>query len=93
MGKMNSQFDQTQFVKQVAKAIQQRGLKTAALLALEAGQPLAFLSSQLLWVAQPVVTLLSPTKQAAQQVQQLAQLLEEPTAVQSLIHCLETEDR
>lgn len=85
---MNPQSDQTQFIMQVASAIQKRGLKLPVLVALEAGQPLAFLSSQLLWVMQPVVSLLSPTQMTSQRYQQLARLLEEPTAVQSLIHCL-----
>ncbi len=91
---MNPQSDQTQFIMQVATAIQRRGLTLPALVALEAGQPLAFISSQLLWVMQPVVSLLlSPTQMASQQYQQLAHLLEEPTAVQSLIHCLGTENK
>ena len=85
---MNPQSDQTQFIRQVAAAIQKQDLKLPALMALEVGQPLAFLSSQLLWVMQPVVSLLSPTQMTSQRYQQLAHLLEEPTAVQSLIHCL-----
>ena len=65
----------------IATTLKQRGLHTAALTLLEAGQPLAFIGSQLLWLAQPALTLLWPSSQ----VRQLAQLMEDPAAVRALM--------
>ena len=62
------------------------GLRMPALVALEAGRPLAFLGGQLLWVAQPALSLFFPD----QALRQVAQVLEEPTAVEALVARLET---
>ncbi|VAW30207.1 hypothetical protein MNBD_CHLOROFLEXI01-1911 [hydrothermal vent metagenome] len=65
---------------QIVTSLKQRGLHTVALTLLEAGQPLAFIGSQLLWLAQPALALFWPSSQ----VGQLAQLMEDPTAVSAL---------
>jgi len=65
---------------QIVTSLKQRGLHTVALTLLEAGQPLAFIGSQLLWLAQPTLALFWPSSQ----VGQLAQLMEDPTAVSAL---------
>lgn len=73
--------------QQLARQIAQRGLRTPALVALEAGRPLAFVAGQLLWVAQPALSLLWPR----QEVGRVARLLETPDGWEKLIHCLERE--
>jgi hypothetical protein len=78
-------FDYDIFLNQVVDALCRRGLRLPALIALEAGQPLAFLGGQFLWLAQPLISLFLPTTM----VSQAAQLLEEPAAVAALIACLE----
>ncbi|MCP5099432.1 MAG: hypothetical protein GY943_28085 [Chloroflexi bacterium] len=79
--------DQAQYIEKVAHTLCSYGLRTPALVALEAGQPLTFVGSQLLWVAQPALSLFMPSHR----VSRLAQLLEEPSAVQALVDCLESE--
>ena len=64
------------------------GLRMPALVALEAGRPLAFLGGQLLWIAQPALSLFFPD----QAVRQLAQVLEEPAALAALMTHLETRE-
>lgn len=76
------------FMEQVATAVRRRGWQAPVTLLLEAGHPLLFLSEQLLWLAQPALSLFIP----AHWVQQTAQLLEEPTAVQALVNKLNTEE-
>ena len=66
---------------QIAAFLKQRGWHSAALTFLEAGQPLAFMGSQLLWFAQPTVALLGSTTR----LRQWAELLEDPQAVQALM--------
>jgi hypothetical protein len=78
-------FDYDTFLNQVVDALCRRGLRLPALIALEAGQPLAFLGGQFLWLAQPLISLFLPTTM----VSQAAQLLEEPAAVATLIARLE----
>ena len=73
------------FLEQIAAFAEARGLRLPLLLALEAGRPLTFLGGQLLWVAQPALSLILPS----QWIQQTAQLLEEPEAVEALILRLE----
>ncbi len=68
------------FTKRVAAAIWRHGLREPVLLALQAGHPLTFLSSQLLWVLQPALSLFLPSED----VRQLADLLEHPEGVQAL---------
>ena len=75
------------FIEQVAAAFCRRGLRLPALVALEAGGPLAFLGGQLLWLAQPVLSLVLP----ADIVRQSARLLEDPAAVSALVERLEAE--
>ena len=73
------------FIEQVAAFVEARGLRLPTLLALEAGRPLTFLGGQLLWIAQPALSLFMP----GQWIQQAAQLLEEPEAVAALVARLE----
>ncbi|WP_420641411.1 hypothetical protein [Candidatus Leptofilum sp.] len=73
---------------QIAAALKQRGLGTAALALLEVGQPLAFIGGQLLWLAQPALALLWPKVQ----VRHLAQLMEDPTAVPQLMNALTPDE-
>jgi hypothetical protein len=76
------------FVKQVADAICRFRLRLPALISLETGRPLAFLGGQLLWMGQPLLGLfLSPSL-----VGRVAQLLEEPESVDSLIELLEARE-
>lgn len=78
---------QNAFVDQVAAALGRRGLQTPALIFLETGHPLTFLGGQLLWVAQPALSLIM----SAEVVANLAHLLEEPEAVKALAAKLEVE--
>lgn len=85
---MSPKIEQAPFLDQLAQQLRERGWRMPALVALEAGRPLAFLGGQLLWVLEPAITLLLPQNH----VQQLAQCLEEPTAVSALIARLEKEE-
>ena len=69
--------EETQIVEKVAQKIIHLGLQLPTLFMLDAGQPLAFIGGQLLWVLQPAVSLFVP----ANQVGQWATLLEKPTAL------------
>ena len=73
---------------QIATFLKQRGLHAAALTLLEAGQPLTFIGSQLLWLAQPALALLWP----GIQVQRYARLMEDPTAVNGLMERLARDE-
>jgi hypothetical protein len=73
---------------QIVTTLKQQGLHTAALTLLEAGQPLTFIGSQLLWLLQPTLTLFWPSSQ----VGQLARLMEDPAAVNGLMHRLATDE-
>lgn len=75
-------------VDQFATTLKQRGLHSVALTLLEVGQPLAFIGGQLLWLAQPALSLLWPQAQ----VRQIANLLEDPTAVKNLMAALTTDE-
>ena len=77
---------QDAWLDHLADILQQRGLRAPALIALEMGRPLTFLGGQLLWTAQPVLSLLMPR----QTIANTARVLENPTAVQALINRLET---
>jgi len=77
-------LEQAQLIKKVVKTVNRYGLRVPTLVALEAGHPITFLSSQLLWIAQPALSLLMPS----QHIRQFARLLEEPSAVQVLIEQL-----
>ena len=85
--KMEELPEQKAIVNEIAAALSRRGLNMPALIIIEAGHPLSFLGGQLLWVAQPVLSLFMPSKKVAQ----LALLLEEPDAVRSLKKKLEAE--
>ncbi len=76
------------WLDQLADILQRYGLRAPALVALEAGRPLAFLGAQLLWVAQPALSLFAPRPTIAQ----AARILENPSAVQALINRLEAGD-
>ena len=73
--------------QRLARQITQRGLQTPALVALEAGRPLAFLAGQLLWVVQPALSLLW----SRQEVGRVARLFETPDGWEALIESLESE--
>lgn len=75
--------------RRLARHIARRGLRTPALVALEAGRPLAFVAGQLVWMAQPALSLLWPR----QEVGRIARLLETPDGWERLIQCLEREGK
>lgn len=72
----------------LAKQIKARGLGAMALVLLEAGRPLALLSAQLLWLAQPVLAL----AWESQAIAQWARFLEEPGSIDALIVQLQSEE-
>lgn len=74
------------FIHQLAEEIVHRGFQGAALFALETGPLFTFLGSQLLWVAQPALSLFIPTAK----IEQTATLLESPEATSALITYLQT---
>jgi len=80
-------IERERFIEQVAAAFCRRGLRLPALVALEAGGPLAFLGGQLLWLAQPALSLIFP----GDVIRQSARLLEDPAAVTALVKRLEAE--
>jgi hypothetical protein len=84
----NSQNDNQAFVNQLADFVCRLGLQVPVLVGLEAGRPFAFLGGQLLWVAKPVLSLFVSNTS----VNQFAELLEEPAAVESLIATLEARE-
>jgi hypothetical protein len=75
------------FVVETAVFIQHRGWSAPALALLEAGAPLAFLGGQLVWLAQPLLSLALPKAK----IQQTARLLEDPSALEKLQTLLEGE--
>lgn len=81
-----AEFDR--FLEQAANVLGEWGLRLPALIALEVGRPLAFFGGQLIWVAQPALSLILP----AQVVRQAARLLEEPAAIDALIARLEANE-
>jgi hypothetical protein len=81
MSQKETNWVENPFLEQVATFIQEHNLRLPLLLMLETGRPLAFLGGQLLWIAQPALSLILP----GQWIQQTAQLLEEPEAVTALI--------
>jgi hypothetical protein len=85
---MQTSLERDSFISQVAETLCRRGLRLPALIALDVGQPLAFVGGQLLWMAQPA---LSPFL-STHTVHRMARLLEEPAAVEALIACLEAKE-
>jgi hypothetical protein len=77
-------MDNQRFVSQIAEFFCDRGFRSAVLVVLDAGRPLAFLGGQLIWIFQPFASLFFPRHRMAQ----LAHILEDPQAVDQLIHCL-----
>jgi hypothetical protein len=73
------------FLEQVADEICARRLRLPALIALEAGRPLAFVGGQLLWICQPALSLFLSSNMLGN----AARLLEDPDAVSALIESLE----
>lgn len=86
---MSSQgLESRDLVAQVARAIRQNGLRLPTLVFLETTRPFAFLGGQLLWVLQPTLGfLVSRTT-----VGNLAHLLEDSQAIDSLIATLEVDE-
>ena len=72
-------------IQSVARAVRRHGLRLPALLVLEAGAPLAPVAGQLLYVAQPLLSLV--TGRSA--IGDLARLLEDRNAVAALVDELE----
>ncbi len=70
-----------------ADALCRYGLRVPALITLEASLPGAFLLGQLIWVSQPVLGLFFSRTELGQ----IAQLMEDPVAVNHLIAVLEDE--
>lgn len=75
-------------LRRVAATVRQRGLRGPAVFTLQAGRPLTFLAGQLLWIAQPALSLLWP----ARQISTLAQLLEQPGATERLLSYLNEDE-
>lgn len=73
---------------QIANSLKQRGLHAVALTMLEAGRPLTFVGSQLLWLAQPALALLWPSIP----VSRYARLMENPATVSALMDRLATDE-
>ena len=78
-------LEQDKFLDQLTDAICRKGLRNPALVVLDAGGPFAFLGGQLLWLLQPTLSLFA----SGQTVKQMAQLLEEPAAMNALAARLE----
>lgn len=71
-------------VIQVADRIRRLGLASPAAELLEAGRPLAFVAAQMVWLSQPVLALVLPSREVAD----AARLLEDPESVSALIDLL-----
>lgn len=76
----NDALEQMHLIEQAAESLISRGLREPALAFLAAGEPLAFLGAQLLWISQPLVSLVQPTDR----LQQWAEILERPETVHLL---------
>jgi hypothetical protein len=77
----------TEFVARTAVFIQRRGWTAPALVLLEVGTPLAFIGGQLIWLAQPLLSLVLPTAN----LDQAARLLETPAALETLYQQLQDD--
>jgi hypothetical protein len=84
----DSESENQAFINQLADSIFRRGLQVPILVGLEAGRPIAFRGGQMLWVAKPVLALFF----SGNEVSRLAELLEEPAAVDALIATLEARE-
>ena len=74
--------------RELARRISQLGLRPLALFALEAGRPLALLSAQFVWIAQPLLCVVYKPQQLAS----WAQFLEEPGSIDAFIGYIEAEE-
>lgn len=81
-------FTHDTYLDTLAADLTRRGWQKSALVVLEAGRPLCYLFGQLLWVAQPTLSLLWSTTS----IRQMAHLLEDPEAVTGLIKRLNQQD-
>ena len=80
--------DSDEFIGQIADAVCSHGLRLPTLIGLEAGRPFSLLGSQFLWILQPLLSLLV----SRESISELAELLEEPSAVEKLIDQLEARE-
>ena len=80
--------EQDTFLDQIADTIVRRGFHLPALIALDAGRPLAFLGGQFLWLAQPALSLIM----SGRTLRQAACLLEEPETLAALAARLEARE-
>lgn len=80
--------DQKVAIEQTADEICRRGFRLPALTMLENGPFIPFLGSQILWVAQPALSLFI----SSQKIRQAAELLETPEAISILTNCLREGD-
>ncbi len=75
-----------QLIERLVRRIAGLGMTAPAILFLETSKPLAFLGAQLLWVAQPFLSLGFNSAD----LQDVTLILEDPTAVEELITQLES---
>lgn len=68
--------------------VMRSGLRPAAILALESGRPLALLAAQMVWLSQPLLSLVWRSQDLAQ----WARLLEEPRIIDMVLEQLEAEE-
>jgi hypothetical protein len=78
-------MNQTKFIEKVSNKINELGLAGPAIVLLEAHKPLAFVSSQLLLVAQPTLDLFF----SRNHIRNLAELMADSGQVEALIVSLE----
>jgi hypothetical protein len=81
----NRGFGNEVLANQLADTVHRYGLRMPALLALEAGRPLAFLFGQFLWIMQPALGLFF----TSDSINELAILFEDPASMDLLIEKLE----
>ena len=74
-------MDEAKFIERAADKIKELGLTGPTIVLLEAHKPLAFISSQLLLVAQPVLDIFFPHSYT----RNLADLLADSTQIEQLI--------
>lgn len=79
---------QERVLEQIVATVERRGWRLPALFLLEAGQPLAFLGGQLLFIGQPFLGLFMPRRKLSE----LATFLETPGTVPLLIARLEEDN-
>lgn len=74
-------LEQENLLNDIAETVCRRGWRMPAMMILEAGRPLALIGSQLLWLAQPALSIFV----RASTIGQFARLLEEPAALDGLL--------